>query len=66
MSAHGPDHASYEKAVSAKLEPHYAGDTLAFMFESRYVFEPTGEALASLALDKDYDKAWGGFSKAKT
>jgi homogentisate 1,2-dioxygenase len=65
MSGHGPDRASYDKAVAAKLEPHYLGDTLAFMFESRYVFEPTALALASAALDPDYDAAWGGFEKAR-
>jgi homogentisate 1,2-dioxygenase len=65
MSAHGPDHASYEAAVAAKLEPQYLGGTLAFMFESRYVFEPTKEALASPALDRDYDGVWAGFAKAR-
>jgi homogentisate 1,2-dioxygenase len=65
MSGHGPDRASYEKAIAAKLEPHYLGDTLAFMFEGRYVFEPTAEALASPALDRDYDAAWDGFEKGK-
>src|SRR5213075_1309522 len=45
MSAHGPDRASHEKATAAKLEPQYLGETLAFMFESRYVFEPTRLAL---------------------
>jgi homogentisate 1,2-dioxygenase len=64
MSPHGPDHASYEKAVSAELKPQYLADTLAFMFESRHVLEPTREALQSAALDPDYDAAWGGFRKA--
>ena len=65
MSAHGPDRASYDKAVAAELKPHYAGDTLAFMFESRYVFEPTAHAMAAPTLDRDYDKVWTGFEKAK-
>jgi homogentisate 1,2-dioxygenase len=64
MSAHGPDRASYDKAVAATLEPQYLGDTLAFMFESRYVFEPTAAALSSPALDRDYDAAWDGFQKS--
>ena len=64
MSAHGPDRASYEKAVSAKLEPQFLRGTLAFMFEGRHVFEPTAHALASPALDRDYDDAWNGFEKA--
>jgi homogentisate 1,2-dioxygenase len=65
MSAHGPDRASYDKAVGAELKPHYLGDTLAFMFESRYVFEPTAHAMASPTLDREYDGVWEGFKKAK-
>jgi homogentisate 1,2-dioxygenase len=65
MSGHGPDRASYEKAVAAELKPQYLADTLAFMFESRYVLEPTAFALAAPELDKEYDAAWGGFQKAK-
>ena len=64
MSAHGPDRASYEAAVAAKLEPQYLGGTLAFMFESRYVMEPTAHAVASPARDREYDRAWDGFAKA--
>jgi homogentisate 1,2-dioxygenase len=64
MSAHGPDRASYEAAVAAKLEPQYLGDTLAFMFESRYLFEPTAWAMSSPQIDRDYDKVWSGFPKA--
>ncbi|HST02262.1 MAG TPA: homogentisate 1,2-dioxygenase [Usitatibacter sp.] len=65
MSAHGPDRASYEKAVGAKLEPQYIGGTLAFMFESRYLFEATAFAMSTPTLDRDYDKAWGGLAKAR-
>ena len=64
MSAHGPDRASHEAAVAAKLEPQYLGDTLAFMFESRYLFEPTAHAMESPQIDRDYDRAWSGFPKA--
>ncbi len=64
MSAHGPDRASYDRAVAAELKPQYVDGTLAFMFESRYLFEPTAYALTSSTLDKDYDSAWGGFEKA--
>ena len=66
MSAHGPDRASYDKAVAAQLGPQYLANTLAFMFESRYFFEPTAFALAAPSLDRDYDAAWSGFEKAKT
>jgi homogentisate 1,2-dioxygenase len=34
--------------------------TLAFMWESRYVFRPTKAAMAAKQLQKDYDKAWSG------
>ena len=62
MSAHGPDRASYESAVGATLEPQYLSGTLAFMFETRYAFEPTRLAMESTALDGDYDAAWDGFT----
>ena len=45
MSAHGPDAATFEKASAAELKPHKIDDTLAFMWESRYVFRPTQFAL---------------------
>ena len=61
MSAHGPDAASYQKAVERKLSPEKVEGTLAFMWESRYVFRPTAAALASPQLQKDYDKVWDGF-----
>jgi homogentisate 1,2-dioxygenase len=61
MSAHGPDVATYKKATSADLKPQKVEDTLAFMWESRYVFRPTAAALAHKALQKDYDQVWDGF-----
>ena len=65
MSSHGPDEPSYQKAVEADLAPQYIADTLAFMFESRYIFEPTSYALNRADLDRDYDGVWNGFKKAK-
>ena len=64
MSSHGPDRASYDKAVTAELSPQYVDGTLAFMFETRYLLEPTAFAQSSPALDRDYDAAWSGFEKA--
>ena len=61
MSAHGPDLATYEKAVAAELQPQKIEDTLAFMWESRYVFRPTRFALSAHELQADYDKVWDGF-----
>jgi len=64
FSAHGPDHATFEKAIAVELKPHYLANTLAFMFESRYAFETTKFAMAALELQADYDAAWGGFESA--
>jgi homogentisate 1,2-dioxygenase len=65
FSAHGPDQATFEKASTVELKPHKIENTLAFMFESRYVFEPTAFALGAAELQKDYDSAWSGFESAK-
>jgi homogentisate 1,2-dioxygenase len=61
MSAHGPDVASYDKASKVELKPHKIENTLAFMWESRYVFRPTKAALAAKELQKNYDRVWDGF-----
>ncbi|OEY65956.1 homogentisate 1,2-dioxygenase [Marinobacter sp. X15-166B] len=58
MSPHGPDAASFDKAASATLEPQYQGNTLAFMFESRYVFHPTEAALQADFRQQDYVHVW--------
>ncbi len=65
MNAHGPDRASYDKAIAADLAPYKLTDTLAFMFETRWVIAPTKAALASPTLQLDYDAAWASFVKAK-
>lgn len=60
MSPHGPDADTFEQASSAELKPTYQGDTLAFMFESRYVFHPTREALDGAFRQRDYVQVWQG------
>ncbi|MGN6183779.1 MAG: homogentisate 1,2-dioxygenase [Thermoanaerobaculia bacterium] len=63
MSGHGPDAQTFEQASAAKLEPRYLGDTLAFMFESRYLIRPTRFALETPLLQRDYWKCWQGLTK---
>jgi homogentisate 1,2-dioxygenase len=63
LQAHGPDLASFEKASGAELKPHRIENTLAFMWESKYVFRPTKFALGAPQLQKDYEAVWGGFKK---
>jgi homogentisate 1,2-dioxygenase len=65
MSAHGPDLATFEKASAPELKPHKIENTLAFMWESRYVFRPTRFAMAARELQKDYDRVWDGFKKRR-
>jgi len=65
MSAHGPDLASYRRAVGVDLKPEKIDNTLAFMFESRWVIRPTAHALASPSLQADYDACWSGFERAQ-
>ena len=63
MTAHGPDMATFEGASKAELKPHKIDETLAFMFESRYVFRPTRFAMDCPQRQKNYDGAWSGFKK---
>jgi homogentisate 1,2-dioxygenase len=63
LSAHGPDRATFERAVAAELKPHKVADTLAFMFETRLVVRPTRFALDTPALQTNYDECWAGFEK---
>jgi len=65
MNGHGPDQASYEKAVAADLRPHRIEDTMAFMFETRHVVRPTVWAMTTPTMQLDYDDVWTGFAKAR-
>jgi homogentisate 1,2-dioxygenase len=58
MSGHGPDATSYERASTAVLQPQYLADTLAFMFETRFVCRPTRFALESAELQHEYYSCW--------
>ena len=58
MVPHGPDAEAFANATAATLTPTKLSSTLAFMFESRYVFQPTEFALASFALQTDYAACW--------
>ena len=64
MAGHGPDRASYEKAIAAELGPSRIEETMAFMFESRWVIRPTRWATESPLCQLDYDECWTGFDKA--
>ena len=65
MNGHGPDVTSYENAVKADPKPHKIDGTMAFMFESRWVLNPTEWAMQTPLLQLDYDDCWQGFKKAE-
>ena len=63
LQPHGPDLPTFDKGSTAELKPRRVEDTLAFMWESRYVFRPTKFALGAPQLQKNYDAVWDGFKK---
>jgi homogentisate 1,2-dioxygenase len=63
MSAHGPDAEAYEKASKAELKPEHYDNTLAFMFETRFVLRPTKFALETAPLQENYFECWQGLKK---
>jgi homogentisate 1,2-dioxygenase len=65
MSGHGPDAATFEKAIAADTsQPVHVTDTMAFMFESRMVIKPSRHALEGRPpLQKDYLACWSGLRK---
>jgi homogentisate 1,2-dioxygenase len=63
MLPHGPAADVFETASQAPLEPKYLDDTLAFMFESRYVIQPTRFSLESAQLQSGYAGSWIGLRK---
>ena len=58
MSPHGPDSATFERATNAELMPQKIEDTMAFMFESKYIMRTTKFAMDSKAYQKDYHDVW--------
>ena len=63
MTPHGPEAAVFEKASNVELKPERYENTLAFMFESRYVIAPTKFAMESKYRQRDYSKCWSGLKK---
>jgi len=54
MLPHGPDVDAFEKASQAELKPVKLTNTMAFMFETRFMQRVTRYAAESPALQKDY------------
>jgi homogentisate 1,2-dioxygenase len=60
MVPHGPDLEAFAKASQATLTPQKLDNTLAFMFESRYLLRPTAYAIEHPGLERDYWQCWQG------
>lgn len=60
MSGHGPDADTYKKMTEVDLTPVKLEDTLAFMFETRFVVRTTKFALETSQLQSDYWECWQG------
>jgi homogentisate 1,2-dioxygenase len=63
MLPHGPAADVFKKASVAALEPQLLDDTLAIMFESRLLIQPTRYALDSPSLQPDYAECWAPLEK---
>jgi homogentisate 1,2-dioxygenase len=64
MSGHGPDAETFDKASAADTtKPQRVADTMAFMFETAAVIQPTRLALESAQLQAEYFRCWQGLQK---
>ena len=61
MTAHGPDKKTVDIESELDLKPQrYPDSTLAFMFESTYLFSISPWASTSESVDQNYMNAWAG------
>lgn len=64
MSGHGPDAETFDKASAADTHtPERIANTMAFMFETRLVIQPTRYALESALRQRDYSRCWQGLRR---
>jgi len=60
---HGPDSEAFEKASASTLAPEKLSGTMAFMFETRYVQQPTSFATEQATLDAAYVDCWNALER---
>ena len=58
MLPHGPDAKAFERASAAELKPEKLSGTMAFMFETRFIQNPTAFASDPARIDMDYASCW--------
>jgi homogentisate 1,2-dioxygenase len=64
FASHGPDAETFARASTVALTPQKETDTLAFMFESRWMIIPTRQAVQAAHRQPDYDAVWSGLAPA--
>jgi homogentisate 1,2-dioxygenase len=62
FTSHGPDAETFARASRAELAPQKVADTLAFMFETRWMIIPTRQAMEAPHRQPDYDSVWAGLT----
>lgn len=60
MTPHGPDNDSYRQAIQNSLQPEAYTNTLAFMFETREVWNITQKAFELPERQTNYSDCWQG------
>ena len=60
---HGPDAATFAANTKGALKPAKLENTMAFMFESRFILHPTEFALETDARQRDYADCWRGLER---
>lgn len=60
---HGPDAEAHKAATNHDLSPQKLEGTMAFMFETRLVQQPTAFAGSKVKRDTDYAKCWEGLPR---
>ncbi|MEM1099947.1 MAG: homogentisate 1,2-dioxygenase [Pseudomonadota bacterium] len=63
LVAHGPDADAFEAASTKELAPEKLSGTMAFMFETRYVQNPTAYASNLDLIDTAYPDVWDGLER---
>jgi len=63
LVAHGPDTEAFAKASTKSLEPEKLSGTMAFMFETCYIMDPTEYASELSRVDTSYPDCWDGLER---
>lgn len=63
LVAHGPDTEAFEKGSTKTLAPEKLSGTMAFMFETRFMQNPTQFALDLSKIDASYPECWDGLKR---